>query len=60
MNLYIENQFTKSLDLKGFSSHNGLMTQMILTDLGSAKNAKEDYEKDIVIAKTSIFQFASV
>ena len=40
-----------SLDLKGFSSHNVLLTQMILTDLGSAKNAKEDYEKDIVIAK---------
>ena len=29
----------KDLDLRGFSSHNLLFTQMTLTDLGSAQNA---------------------
>ena len=55
MHLYIENQFAKSKILiwKGFRLTTFCWRKWyVLTDLGSAKNAKEDYEKDIVIAKT--------
>ena len=48
MHLHTENQRVRSsmISERVFVSQPCLFTQMILTDLGFAQNAKEDYEKE--------------
>ena len=48
MHLHTENQSVRSsmISERVFVAQPCLFTQMILTDLGFAQNAKEDYEKE--------------